>query len=70
MVDNASVSWNVVQEVFWGGIPNPGREIFDAFHLCQSLRKHTVEGILESKREEHYILWESLRNAQTYVQAY
>lgn len=29
-----------------------------------------MEGILEGKREEHYALWEKLRSAPTYVQAY
>lgn len=47
MTDNASVGWNVVREVFWNGIPNPERERSDAFHYFQSLRRHTIEGIVE-----------------------
>lgn len=71
MADNASARWNAVHEVFWNGIPNPERERSDAFHYFQSLRRHTViEGILESKREVHYAMWEHLRHAKTYVEAY
>lgn len=69
MADNASAGWNAVREVFWEGIPNPERERSDAFHYFKSLRRHTNEGVLEGKPEEHYALWERLQNAETYVQA-
>lgn len=70
MADNAIAGWNAVRNVFWNGIPNPERERSDAFHFQQSLQRHTREGILESKRDEHLHLWSRLRNAATYVQAY
>lgn len=70
MADNASAGWNAVRDVFGNSIPNPERERSDAFHFMQSLRRHTIEGILESKREYHYALWDKLRNAPTYVEAY
>lgn len=49
MADNASGGWNVVCDIFWGGMPNLERDWMHFIFFIQSLRRHTVKGILESK---------------------
>ena len=70
MADNAQAGWIAVRNVFFDGLPNPGRERSDCFHFKKSLRQHTLDCILPQKHEEHYELWGRLVQAKSYVLAY
>ena len=70
MADNASGGWNAVRNVFFNGLADASRERSDAFHWQLSLRRHTLEGIIDGKHTEHYQLWNKLRNAKGVMEAY
>lgn len=70
MADNAEAGWIAVRNVFFGGFPDPERERSDAFHFRQSFIRHSQDGIKPEKREAHFKLWERMRHAASYVEAY
>lgn len=67
MDDNAQASWIAIHNVFFGGHLDPEQERSNDFHFYQSLYQHMIHGIYKGSREERYVLWEKMQNAQNYV---
>lgn len=69
-LERSQSAWNAVRNVFFGGVPNPERERTDAFHFYQCFHQHSIVGVHDNQQGEHGRLWDSMRAATSFVEAY